>query len=85
MKLMGSVKKSNVEFYELINILGDIATNTIANSKMFAQGLIVSYRKKKAISFEKELLKASNELRNNEINNDSESEHVDSGESNVEQ
>ena len=47
MKLMGSVKKSNVEFYELINILGDIATNTITNSKMFAQGLIVSYRKKK--------------------------------------
>ena len=61
-------KKCNVEFYELINILGEIASNTLTNAKMFAQGLIVSYKKKKAKSFEKELLKSSNELRNNEIN-----------------
>ena len=51
MKLMGSVQKCNVEFYEIINILGDIASNTLTNAKMFAQGLIVSYQKKKNKKF----------------------------------
>ena len=68
MKFMGAVEKTNVEFYELINILGEFASNTMTYSRMFAQGLIVSYKKKKTLSFKKELHEASIELRDNIIN-----------------
>jgi len=67
MKLMSSIEKCNVPFYELINILGDIASTTQTNAKMFAQGLIVSSQKKKTKSFEKELAKASDDLYNKKI------------------
>ena len=57
----------NVPFYKLINILGDIATGTQNDAKMFAQELIDSYQKKTAISFEETLAKASEALENKEI------------------
>merc|ERR1712120_119271 len=67
MKLMSSIEKCNVPFYELINILGDIAITIPTTAKMFAQGLIISSQKKKTKSFELELTKASNELNNKQI------------------
>ena len=67
MKLMSTVEKSNVPFYELVNILGDIGRYIWNNAKMFAQGLIGSYQKKEAKSFEQTLTKASNLLQNNKI------------------
>lgn len=67
MKLMGKVEKANVEFYELVNILGNFATNTYMDARLFAQGLIDYRPKKKSLSFEKELLEASDLLRNKEI------------------
>ena len=67
MKLMSSVNKCNVDFYELINILGDIADVIPTTAKMFAQGLIISSQKKKTKSFEKELAKASDDLYNKKI------------------
>ena len=61
-------EKYSCTIHVVEEILGDIASNTLTNAKMFAQGLIVCYKKKKSKSFEKELLKASDELRNDEIN-----------------
>merc|ERR1711895_23708 len=42
MKLMNSVKKCNVDFYELVNILGDIGNIIPLTAKMFAQGMLDS-------------------------------------------
>ena len=58
----------NTPFYNLINILGDIATSTQDDANMFAQELIDSYQKKTAISFKETLAKASEALENKEIN-----------------
>ena len=67
MKLMSSVNKCNVDFYELINILGDIGNVIPLTAKMFAQGMIDSSQKKKTKSFETELTNASNDLTNKKI------------------
>ena len=64
---MSSVQKSNVPFYDLINILGDQGTFVLTNAKMFAQGLIGSYKKKEAKSFEKTLINASKLLKKEKI------------------
>merc|ERR1711874_347412 len=67
MKLMSSVNKCNVDFYELINILGDIGNVIPLTAKMFAQGMIDSSQKKKTKSFETELKKATKKLTNKKI------------------
>ena len=67
MKLMGKVKKNNVDFYQLVNILGDFATNVFVDARNFAQGLIVFKANKKTLSFNKELTEASDLLRKREI------------------
>ena len=64
---MSSIEKCNVPFYELINILGDIADVIPTTTKMFAQGLINSSQKKRTKSFEKELTNASNDLTNKKM------------------
>ena len=68
MKLMGKVEKTNVDFYELINILGDFAVNTMVYSRLFVQGLLNTYTRKKLLSFETELSEASVQLQENVIN-----------------
>ena len=67
MKLMNSVNRSNIEFYELINILGDIGNMIELTTTMFAQGMIESKQKKKQVSFEKILTNASNDLYDKKI------------------
>ena len=68
MKLMGRVEKTNVSFYELVNILGLIAMNAMADARLHAIGLLNRKPRKNILSFEKELSDASNQLRNKEIN-----------------
>ena len=64
---MNSVNKCNVDFYELINILGEIGNIIPLTAKMFAQGMIDSTQKKKQKSFETVLTNASNELSDKKI------------------
>ena len=68
MKLMGQVEKTNVDFYELVNVLGVFATNTMVEARLFAMGLLDRKARKNILSFEKELSDASNQLRNKDIN-----------------
>ena len=65
---MGRVEKTNVDFYELVNILGEVATNILVDSRLFAQGLLKSYPKKNSVQFETLLKEASAKLRNKELN-----------------
>ena len=65
---MGQVEKTNVDFYELVNVLGVFATNTMVEARLFAMGLLDRKARKNILSFEKELSDASNQLRNKDIN-----------------
>ena len=67
-RLMNSINKGNTEFYELINILGDIGNNIYESSEIFAQGMIESKQKRKQVSFEELLTNASNDLYDKKIN-----------------
>ena len=62
MKLMNSVKKCNVDFYELVNILGEIGNVIPLTAKMLGQGMLESTKRKRQKNFETELANASNEL-----------------------
>ena len=63
MKLMGRVKKTNVPFYELVNILGVIAENLVYDAKMFALSLINRKPRPSIISFETLLEDLSQKLK----------------------
>ena len=67
MKLNGSVQKTNVNFYDLINILGDFALRAIWDAKIFAMNLIADQRKHKTIKFEQVLLDSCDKLQKREI------------------
>ena len=62
MKLMNAVQRCNVDFYELVNILGDIGNHIPLTTKMLSQGMINSTRRKKQKNFETILKNASNDL-----------------------
>ena len=55
MKLMGEANKTNMPFYELVNLLGNFATRVTMDAKTFV------------VTFENELKKAQDRLRKNEI------------------
>ena len=60
---MGRVKKANVPFYELVNILGVIAENLVYDAKMFALSLINRKPRPSIISFETLLEDLSQKLK----------------------
>merc|ERR1711874_646767 len=62
MKLMGVVQKCNVDFYELVNILGDIGNYIPLTAKLLGQGMIKSTKIRKQKNFETLLRNASIEL-----------------------
>merc|ERR1711895_40698 len=62
MKLMNAVQRCNVDFYELVNILGDIGNHIPLTIKLLSQGMINSIRRKKQKKFETILNNASNDL-----------------------
>merc|ERR1711913_268089 len=62
MKLMGVVQKCNVDFYELVNILGDIGNYIPLTAKLLGQGMIKSTKRTKQKNFETLLRNASIEL-----------------------
>ena len=68
MKLMGSVQKTGLDFYDIVNILGEFGSNTMTYARMFVQGMIVTYKRKRFLSFEQELREASIDLRDNVTN-----------------
>merc|ERR1711874_863820 len=67
MKLMGVVQKCNVDFYELVNILGDIGNNIPLTAKLLGQGMIKSTKRRKQKNFETLLTKATIELMTQKI------------------
>ena len=67
MKLMGEANKTNMPFYELVNLLGSFATRVTMEAKTFAMGLLNTVPRKKVITFENELKKAQDSLRKNDI------------------
>ena len=62
MKLMGVVQKCNVDFYELVNILGDIGNYIPLTAKLLGQGMIKSTKRRKQKNFETLLTNATIEL-----------------------
>ena len=69
MKLNGSVQKTNENFYDLINILGDFALRATCDAKIFALNLVADQKKKKTIKFEEVLLDSCGKLQRKEISN----------------
>merc|ERR1711913_226356 len=67
MKLMGRVQKSNLDFYELVNILGDIGNYIPITAKLLSQGMIKSTKRRKQKNFETLLTKLTIELMNQQI------------------
>ena len=67
MKLMGEANKTNMPFYELVNLLGNFATRVTMEAKTFAMGLLNTVPRKKVVTFENELKNAQDKLRKNEI------------------
>ena len=67
MKLNGSVQKTNVNFYDLINILGDFALRATWDAKIFAMNLVADQKKNKTIKFEQVLLDSCDKLQKREI------------------
>ena len=63
MKLMARVKRTSVNFYELVNILGVIAENLVYDAKMFALSLINRKPRPSIISFVKLLEDVSQKLK----------------------
>ena len=62
MKLMNVVQRCNVDFYELVNILGDIGNYIPLTTKLLSQGMINSTRRTKQKNFETILKNASIDL-----------------------
>ena len=69
MKLNGSADKTNVNFYDLINILGNFAQRAAMDAKIFALGLVANQQKKKTLKFEEVLLDSCGKLQRKEISN----------------
>ena len=67
MKLNGSVQNTNVNFYDLINILGDFALRATWDVKIFAMNLVADQRKSTTIKFEQVLLDCCDKLQKREI------------------
>jgi len=67
-KLMGNVQQTNVEFYDLINILEMVSLTIESDSKLFALGLLKSKPKKASRDFVILLRETSLKLKNKEIN-----------------
>ena len=67
MKLMNAVQRCNVDFYELVNILGDIGNNIPLTAKLLGQGMIKSTKRRKQKNFETLLTKLTIELMNQQI------------------
>ena len=68
-KLMGNIQQTNVEFYELINILGTISLTIESDSRLFAMGLLRSKPKKDSKDFIILLRQASLKLKSKQISN----------------
>ena len=62
MKLMARVKRTNVNFYELVNILGEIGENIVVEAKMFALSLLNRKPRPSIVSFVNLLEDASKKL-----------------------
>ena len=67
MKFNGTVEKTNVNFYELINVLGGFAVKAVIEAKIFAMGLVEKKKRKKIVTFENLLLNACEKLQKGEI------------------
>ena len=68
-KLMGNVQQTNVEFYDLINILEMVSLTIESDSKLFAMGLLKSKPKRASRDFVILLRETSLKLKNKAINN----------------
>ena len=68
-KLMGNVQQTNVEFYDLINILHRVSLTIESDSKLFAMGLLKSKPKRASKDFVTLLRDTSLKLKKKTINN----------------
>ena len=63
MKLMGEANKTNMPFYELVNLLGSFATRVTMEAKTFAMGLLNTVPRKKVVIFEKVIKKCTRQFK----------------------
>ena len=67
MKLMGEARKPNMSFYDIVNLLGDVANRVSMDAKNFAMGLLNTHQRKQVKAFEAQLKTAQDQLRKGEI------------------
>ena len=67
MKLMTEARKPNMSFYDIVNLLGDVANRVSMDAKNFAMGLLNTHQRKQVKAFEAQLKTAQDQLRKGEI------------------
>ena len=68
MKLMTEARKPNMSFYDIVNLLGDVANRVLMDAKNFSMGLMNTFQRKQVKAFEAQLKTAQDQLRKGDIN-----------------